>query len=244
MKNKTFLKPKQANLFLPNRAVFVDATPEKNAEKPQNNAFANALEANAIRDAKGEKLASGKEAAATYCGEIETKMETATKRLSSVETEPLPGKPDINDAKYKDLTDAQKEKAWSADNDIYFKKVEAYNAEIVKTIPGMLAGMKRAPENGKVVDRIAKQLGAEAAGEKVNTVTTLPSVLAEKIYLNYKINGEAEGGWAVQKDLSDVPDLVDDGSINLAKFKTRTDTLNSAINETASKLDAIRKKYS
>ena len=51
MKNKTFLKSKQANLFLPNRAVFLDGGPEKKAENPQTNAFADQLEKTAEKNA-------------------------------------------------------------------------------------------------------------------------------------------------------------------------------------------------
>ena len=56
MKNKTFLKSRHANLFLANRAVFLDGGPEKKAENYKNNDFAIALEANA----RSGKVTDGK----------------------------------------------------------------------------------------------------------------------------------------------------------------------------------------
>ncbi|MFH0837892.1 MAG: hypothetical protein V1880_01340 [Patescibacteria group bacterium] len=185
------------------------------------------------------------EKAKAYCETIQSAVQTQIGLMDKAEQATPKGDPRQDKPPEGNSEEAkEKQREWQKRMDEWNEKKAEYDNQILRLTITLARSFNSDTNSKMVMDNTLKQEGvAEGASAKNMSARLTPSVLAAKFYTNYKIHGEKQGGWGVKEDLSDVPEYVENGTLNLKTFKMRTDKINSVFSDVAQKEKILQEKY-
>ncbi len=212
-------------------------------------AEAAARAANMVNAGRQEAMALGegvetKEAKAEkYCSQLESKMDGHLSNLFSAENARVSASPDPKEMQKKTgETEAEFQARWDEANAKYNEKSSEYKGKIRALLPQFIRNLKAAdPKSSKLLNMtLGLEANADVAGQEI---TRYPSDVIKSFYRNYKTAGEPDGGWAVSEDLSDLPPLVEDGTIQLANFQRRSNAIERTVSNIVQQADRLKDQY-